>query len=322
MTLSAPLPKEDWPEAVLAKNPNPETRYPPMQLQPLPPSLRPLMRKYVNEPAFPRARTKIPPVVLRRAALKEWEWGWANVSVPLILGPNEDGAGTGWEKMGVVETFRQMAGLEDPPSTLPLPRRQRRALAARAVEDRPPADHPVEQSPAEDQPAQPTPSQCAPAWTTRGAALPSFKNLPGGLQRAFPKRPPSAYRSPPHFPRPRASLTRDQPNTWSHARDMTPRLVRRIYKQAWDRLEWVAHYPYKQKSSGIVGGWRKSEWEMVATGKIRSGLIQWREGASRWTVAGERDLKWLETYELEGQWDARQKVRAASQKALKEQDAN
>lgn len=242
-----------------------------MKLQPLPPCLKPLMRKRVVEPPFPRARTILPPAAVRREALQEWEWAWANAAPPLILGPNTDGAMTGWENKGIVESLRHLAGLESAPRMPGPPRKS-----------------------------------ALPTTYVTGAELASFQNLPPSLQAAFPKRKTSAYRPPPPFPPPRASLTRDQPGRWSHAREMTPRLVRRAYKTMWDSLGWVAQLPLRTNTAGVtVGGWKRSEWEMVSTGELRNGPVAWREGASKWTEATPEDLKWLNMYEVEGSWDKR-----------------
>jgi hypothetical protein len=96
---------------------------------------------------------------------------------------------------------------------------------------------------------------------------------------------------------------------------MTARLVRRVYKGVWDRLDWVAKQPFRKNSAGVtVGGWQRSDWETVSTGSSPSGPGEWREASSRWVEAGEADLKWLTPDEVEGNWDGKRQ-RAARQKA-------
>ncbi|CAK9781454.1 hypothetical protein CC85DRAFT_282726 [Cutaneotrichosporon oleaginosum] len=280
VTLSTPLKRNEWPQAVLDKVPDPETRYPPMTLQPLPPCLRPLSKKRPDEQPVPRARTILPPAAVRRVARKDWEWAWANVSVPVVFPENEDGAATGWEGKGVIETMRQLAGLESPPAA-PTPPRRAGVVTLRGPRDPPP----------------------------------SFQNLPNSLQAAFPRRSPRSYRPLPPFPPPRASLTRSNPQTWKYPRKLTARLIRRVYKSVWDRLDWVAKVPLRKNSAGVViGGWQRSDSETVLTGSSRGGPAEWRDASSRWVEAGEADLKWLTEDEVEGNWDAK-RLRAAKQKA-------
>ncbi|GMK55805.1 hypothetical protein CspeluHIS016_0208610 [Cutaneotrichosporon spelunceum] len=280
VTLSSPLSAKEWPQAVLDKHPNPETRYPPMQLQPLPPCLRPLAKRRPDPPSIPRARTVDPPAAVRREMRKRWEWAWDNVSVPIVLPANEDGAATGWEGKGVIETMRAMAGVDSSPFPPTPPRRAGR-----------------------------------PAQTGRQHPLPSFENLPNSLKAAFPRRPPSSYRSLSYFPPPRAAITRQNPRTWKYQRKMTARLIRRAYKSVWERLDWVSKVPFRKNSAGlVVGGWQRSDWTMVSTGHSGSGPPEWREAGSRWSEATEDELKWLTEDELEGNWDEK-RLRAARQKA-------
>ncbi|BEI85147.1 hypothetical protein CcaverHIS002_0505480 [Cutaneotrichosporon cavernicola] len=293
ITLSSPLDPKDWPRAVTDKIPNPETRYPPMTLQPLPPCLRPLSKKPPAGLIGVRARTVIPRAAVNREARKEWEYQWDNVSVPIVMPANEDGAATGWEGKGVIETMRAMAGFDSSPFPPTPPRR------AGAVKPKSPKE-----------------------------PLPSFNNLPNSLKAAFPRRPPSSYRTLPSFPQPRVALTRDNPRTWSNPRKMTPRLLRRTYNDVWERLDWVAKMPFRSDSQGrMLGGWKRTDWAMVSTGRSSSGPNDWREAGSRWAEATENELKWLTEDELEGNWDemrlrvARQKASVRANKAQKAKEA-
>lgn len=227
VVLTSPLEPADWPEDIRNNNKYTlERRFPPTTFQPLPAALVPLTYVPPVREIVERARTAVPATTVRRERHRRWEEAWKRARVPLVLPPNELGIGTGWESLGVVESLRRLAGLEDPPRAPPPPSR---AVAGSNYPQPPPL------SP---------------------RTLPTFAALPRSLQAAFPRQPVTGRVRDP-YPRPPRAHTRDQPKKWSDPMPLTARVLRRLYARLWNDLVWVRVLKAPDQ------GWKASSYELA-----------------------------------------------------------
>lgn len=203
MTLSMPVPKEEWPAFALEKDQDPQSRFPPVTYQPIPAALRPLARYEPTPIPTVRARTNVPLVMQKRGEKNAWEFCWKRIYAPLILPPQagEVQGRTGWEGMGVVESLRILAGAGE-----------------------------VHQPP-------PPRRSGLPVVQNKRDPLPTLSHLPASLRACFPKRPVKHVKL--DYPRPRPASTRQNPKTWGNPTSLTPRLLRRMYAHLWQNLPWV-----------------------------------------------------------------------------------
>jgi hypothetical protein len=100
----------------------------------------------------------------------------------------------------------------------------------------------------------------------------SLQSLSPRLQRIYPRRP---YTLPePPYPSPPPRATRQKPRTWSHHRDLTPRLLSRVYRRLWKSLKWS-----RQRN----GSWVACTYEELQGEVEKPKLV----------LASETDRKWL-----------------------------
>ncbi|KAK8853369.1 hypothetical protein IAR55_004073 [Kwoniella newhampshirensis] len=278
---------------------------------PLPQPLLPLLPPPAPpSEAQPRARKSLPECRVRKIALRQIQKGWEEIRPPIVLPhrlsqqditstslvfDEEEGSVvscTGWERSGIVENLRYLAGL--PQSTL--------------VES-------GSTSPSEEQ-------------NSASHFSPRYRSLPKHIRRIFPsphgsepKPKPKPKLREPSYPPPRPKATRANPRTWGLPSTLTPRLLRRTYRRLWDGLVWVR--PVDSLQAGASVKWKKCSfeemraWEMGVSDdkpaqfkesgergmkrvrmkkekKIGSGGVVFEVDGCRWSTASEVDRRWLE----------------------------
>lgn len=204
----------------------------------LPAPLLPLKPVPIKPNIAPSARLRpLPAVDLRKAAKKKSDRDWQEVQVPLVLPPSHEGWRTGWEDLGVVESLRMLAGLDE------------------VTDGRNSSGSNIQPGLAESTPARASPF---PPPLPLARHLPSFSSLPPHIRLLLPhRRLPPIPRLQAH-PSPPAAHTRPNPRTWGPVRAFRPRLIRRAYKRLWESLTW-ARPVLAQREGGEK--WKKVSWE-------------------------------------------------------------
>lgn len=204
-------------------------------------------------------------IALLKAASREAARKWDAARVPLAFPPGAD-ARTGWEGRGVIESLRTIAGLD--------------------------LGKPI------------THAEGYPVINPR--ELPTYTRLRPSLRAVLPR---TFYRgSPPEgarFQRPNPGLVRDNPNTFGHPIDLTPRLITRLYRAFWNELRWtfqaVPKGPLRGKGEDkdVPPAPRPRKWvagtyaEWVHGGRVSREAQAMEKARLTWQEVNEEERRWL-----------------------------